>query len=122
MTQTRDRFTAVENQFHSRNGGVTEEQFSVMSATFDRLPYKSYKMSEADMRKLMELMPNLDIDQVRDCEVKPKQGVCRCGRQMTLLDLIAQALHRDSHSAAFLQEIFNGNRGKWVIVGLHRKV
>lgn len=112
-------FSTVEQQFGTTSGGISDEEFRNMKDWFDQLPYPSFKMSDADKARLKALMPNLDMALVDDCEVKPKGGVCACGRQITLLDLITKALSRSSHSVAFLEQVFGGKKGKWVIVGLH---
>ena len=113
-------FTTVEQQFGKTVGGVTAEEFDRMKAWFAALPYLSFKMDEADIKRLQELMPKLDMTLVQNAEVKPKNGVCSCGRKITLVDLVAKALSRSAHSGAFLERAFSGTAGKWVIVGLHR--
>ena len=76
-------------------------------------------MSVADREQLKILLPSLDMKLVEYAEVKCSQGACKCGRQMTLLDIVSQAFKNQLHSVSFLEQIFSGKRGKLVVCSAH---
>jgi hypothetical protein len=113
--------TAVERSLDLSHASVSVEELAKLRREFDALPYPSFKMSSTDRVELRQLLPQIDIELVEDCEVKPFGGKCGCGRQMSLLDVVLESLKTGKHSMRFIEEILSGKRGRFVIVGYQSK-
>lgn len=110
-------FTAIEKSFVDKLGQVTDQELEKAKAdVFDPLPYPAFKLNEEDKYELKKLLPNLKLSLVDNSELKCKAGACpKCGRQLNILDVTAKAVKTSARSAAFLEQVFNGTKGKMAI-------
>lgn len=98
-----------------RPGVVDDAEFEKARSFFASLPYPAFKMTEEDKESVQKLLPGVDIQLLEDAEVKAKSGACVCGRQMNLLDIVANATVLASHRGDFMRRIFSGSNGRMVI-------
>lgn len=115
MSGTGNLYTLTEKKYEGTYTSVSDEEFQIAKNIFDSFRYPSFKMSNADKEGLLELLPGLEIELVENAEVKSKEGVCKCGRQITLLDIVTIALKNGTHSAQFIEQVLNGHKGRIVL-------
>lgn len=119
MSHSQDLLSGIDVRRLAAIPSFTDEEFAKSREVYDRLPYPAHTMSDSDKERLKQLLPNLRMEFVEDCEVKCRGGVCACGRPITLLDIVTAGLKGSVHSAAFIESIFNGDRGKVVMCAAH---
>lgn len=109
--------TATEAEIALEGWNVSEDELADMREIFQSVPVPAYSLSESDKEELRAVLPQLDLNAVQDCLVKPLRGPCNCGRTINLLDIILSAVRSGKHGSRFLTEILQGTRGRFVIVG-----
>ncbi len=117
MSTKFDDHNGMESGRHEeiKAAALSDAEFDRVKAVFDAMEEPSFKMSDEDMTKLGELLPDLDLSLVKDCEVKCPGGQCECGRKLTLFDIVSASLSQGVHTVKFLERLLEGTMGRLVI-------
>lgn len=110
-------YNKMEQSFKFEVFTTSEQEMTEASKVFEEIKTKAYYPSDEDLKKIIELLPNADLEKFRQFRAKSQQGTCDCDRNLSVYDLIKFALDIKIHSTTFLTDMLNGSLGNVVIAG-----
>jgi len=109
-------YNALEKNLMPEMKSTTDDEFERVKEMYDNSGLPTTQMPVADHALFKKLMPDTDLELVKDSRVMSVgEGVCSCGRTLSIVDIVKKSFDTNSHSGAFLGSVFRGEMGKVVV-------
>lgn len=112
-----EHYNEQERAFNLSNFAITSEDLKATSKVFDEINTKAHYPTEEDLVAISKLMPGVDTSQFARFKTKSFQGTCKCGRNLSVYDIVKHAVETGTHSVEFLGDVLSGKLGNVVVSG-----